>query len=175
MLKKTIKYVDFNDEEVEEDFFFHLSRAELVELEMSHNGGLSKALERIVAAEDGKEIIKEFKNIILKAYGKKTLDGRRFMKTQELRDDFESSEAYSVLFMETLTDPEKAAEFINGVVPSSLLEEVSKLEETSKPALASVPKPEPRIITRRDLIDLDKPEFERIQAQITSGEVILAE
>ena len=99
MLKKTITYEDFNGEERSEDFFFHLSKAELVELEMSHQGGLSEALKRIVAAEDAKSIIAEFKNIILSAYGQRSEDGRRFTKNQTLRDEFESTEAYSVLFM----------------------------------------------------------------------------
>ncbi len=80
MLKRTITYTNFNDEEVSEDFFFHLSKAELVELEMSHKGGLSEMLERIIADEDGKTIIEEFKNVIMKSYGKKSPDGKRFIK-----------------------------------------------------------------------------------------------
>ena len=78
-------------ERISEDFFFHLSKAELVELELSHKGGLSESLKRIVEAEDGKAIIAEFKNIILTAYGKQSDDGKRFIKNQELREEFESS------------------------------------------------------------------------------------
>ena len=80
MLKKTITYKDFNEEEVTEDFFFHLSQAELVELEMSHEGGLVAAMQRIIETDDRAAIILEFKKIILLAYGKKSLDGKRFIK-----------------------------------------------------------------------------------------------
>ena len=82
MLKKTITYEDFNGDKVSEDFFFHLSKAELVELELSHKGGLSEALKRIVESEDGKAIIAEFKNIILSSYGQRSDDGKRFVKNQ---------------------------------------------------------------------------------------------
>lgn len=127
MLKKTIKYEDFNGDEVEEDFYFHLSKAELVELEMSQEGGMSAWLENVVAAQDGKTIITEFKKIVLSAYGKRSPDGKRFIKNQDLRDEFESTEAYSVLFVELVTDAEKAAEFVNGVIPANMAEEAAKL------------------------------------------------
>jgi hypothetical protein len=138
VLKKTITYTDFNGEEVSEDFFFHLSKAELVELELSHPGGMSAALERIVASEDGKSIIAEFKNIILGSYGQKSLDGRRFIKNAQLREEFESSEAYSTLFMELVMDAGAAAEFINGIIPQGMVEEAARVT-----ALASVPEPAP--------------------------------
>lgn len=138
MLKKTITYTDFNDEEVSEDFFFHLSKAELVELEMSHEGGMSEALQRIVDAEDGKSIVAEFKSIILGAYGKKSADGRRFVKNQQIREEFESSEAYSTLFMELVTDAAAAAEFMNGIIPQGMAEEAAKVT-----ALQAAPEPKP--------------------------------
>jgi hypothetical protein len=127
MLKKTITYTDFNGDEVSEDFFFHLSKAELVELELSYKGGLQEAIKRIVAAEDGKAIIAEFKKIILGSYGQRSDDGRRFIKNQTLRDEFESTEAYSTLFMELVTDADKAAEFVRGVIPKDLVEETAKV------------------------------------------------
>ena len=127
MLKKTITYTDFNGDEVSEDFFFHLSKAELVELELSYKGGLQEAIKRIVAAEDGKAIIGEFKKIILGSYGQRSDDGRRFIKNQTLRDEFESTEAYSTLFMELVTDADKAAEFVRGVIPKDLVEETAKV------------------------------------------------
>jgi len=127
MLKKTITYVNFNDEEVSEDFFFHLSKAELVELELSYHGGLTEQIRRIAESQDGKAIIAEFKNIILSAYGKRSDDGRQFIKNQAVRDEFESTEAYSALFMELVTDAEKAAEFVRGVIPKDLAEEAAKV------------------------------------------------
>jgi hypothetical protein len=126
VLKKTITYQDFNGEMVSEDFFFHLSKAELVELEMSHSDGLSASLQRIIDAEDNKSIVAEFKNIILTAYGKRSSDGRRFTKNQELRDEFISTEAYSALFMELITDTDAAIEFVNGIIPQGLTEEAAK-------------------------------------------------
>lgn len=140
MLKKTITWEDFNGEQVSEDFFFHLSKAELVELELSHEGGLEAAIKRIAAANDGKAIIAEFKNIILGAYGQRSPDGRRFIKNQAIRDEFESTEAYSTLFMELVTDAGKAAEFVRGVVPKDLAEEVAKVA-----SLTPVPPEAPQV------------------------------
>jgi len=184
VLKKTITYTDFNGEEVSEDFFFHLSKAELVELELSHSGGLSSALERIVAAQDGKSIIAEFKNIILGAYGKRSDDGRRFMKNQEIRDEFESSEAYSVLFMELVTDASAAAEFINGIIPEGMAEEVAKLvpeeekdtqEQGNNLQELRAVKPDPELIHKHDIARMSADELEILGARLLSGEAKLAE
>ena len=117
MLKKTITYVDFDGNERTEDFYFHMSKAELVELNVSAAGGLQKTLEKIVAEQDGKRIMEQFKDIIFKAYGEKSLDGKRFMKSKELSEAFSQTEAYSVLFMELVTDAEKASAFVNGIMP----------------------------------------------------------
>lgn len=166
MLKKTITYEDFNGETVSEDFFFHLSKAELVELEMSHEGGLSTAIQRIVDAEDGKAIVAEFKNIILSAYGQKSLDGKRFVKNQTLRDEFESTEAYSTLFMDLVTNPDAAAEFVNGVIPQGMAEEAAKVT-----ALAPVPAPEPEVITRAKMMEMPAEEMEKLGERLARGEV----
>lgn len=118
MLKKTITYVDYDENERTEDFFFNLSKAELTEMEMSHNGGLVKVIEKIAAAQDSKRIVELFKDLILKAYGEKSLDGKRFVKSQELRDAFAQTQAYSDLFMELASNAEAAAAFVNGIVPA---------------------------------------------------------
>lgn len=118
MLKKTIKYVDFDNNERTEDFYFNLTKAEVTEMEMSTEGGLVKMIEKIVATQDAKRIIEIFKDLILRSYGEKSPDGRRFVKSQELRDAFSQTEAYSELFMELATNAEKAAAFVNGIVPS---------------------------------------------------------
>lgn len=173
MLKKTITYENFNGETVSEDFYFHLSKAELVELEMSHQGGLSEALKRIVAAEDSKSIVTEFKNIIMSSYGKRSDDGRRFIKNQALREEFESTEAYSALFMELVTDTDAAINFINGIVPAGLAEEAAEVVRTDKPALTSVP--EPRIVTRAEIEAMSKEEFYELGTRIAAGEVKIAE
>ena len=117
MLKKTITYTDYDGNQRTEDFYFNLSKAELTEMELSAEGGLGKYYERIIAAKDSKLIVKEFKDLVLKAYGEKSPDGKRFIKNQELRDAFSQTEAYSELFMELATDAEAATKFINGITP----------------------------------------------------------
>lgn len=174
MLKKTITYEDFNEETVSEDFFFHLSKAELVELEMSHEGGLAASLQRIIDAEDGKSIIAEFKNIILSAYGRRSDDGRRFIKSQSQRDEFESTEAYSTLFMELVTDTDAAIEFINGIIPKGMAEEVAKLTENqAAPALEVVS--EPRIVSKEVVASMNGEELQKLGEELTSGEAKLGD
>lgn len=117
MLKKTITYTDYNGHQRTEDFYFNLNKAELVELELSASGGLTVMMDRIIAAEDNPTLFKIFKDLVLKAYGIKSDDGRKFIKNQEVRDDFAQTEAYSVLVMELVSDAEKAAEFFNAIIP----------------------------------------------------------
>lgn len=117
MLKKTITYTDYNGHQRTEDFYFNFNKAELVELELSASGGLTVMMDRIIAAEDNPTLFKIFKDLVLKAYGIKSDDGRKFIKNQEVRDDFAQTEAYSVLVMELVSDAEKAAEFFNAIIP----------------------------------------------------------
>lgn len=117
MLKKPITYVDYNGTERTEDFFFNLSQAEVVEMELSVKGGLTQRIEKIVGTQDEPELISMFKDLILKSYGEKSPDGRRFIKTDELRNAFSQTEAYSVLFMELATSAEQATIFVNGIIP----------------------------------------------------------
>jgi hypothetical protein len=156
LLKKTITYTNFNDEEVSEDHYFHLSKAELVELEMSYEGGMSEWLKRIIDAEDGKTIIAEFKKIILDSYGVRSPDGKRFIKNDEVRDAFLSTEAYSTLFMELVTETDKAVEFINGIVPSGLADEAAKVVRADlavvSPAKEESPPEEKLKRTREELL-----------------------
>jgi hypothetical protein len=168
VLKKTITYEDFNGDTVTEDFYFHLSKAELVELEMSHEGGLSASLERIIAAQDNKSLITEFKNLLLLSYGKRSDDGRRFVKTQELRDEFVSTEAYSTLFMELVTDTDAAINFVQGVIPKDLGEEATKVTN-----LEAVPAQEVRIVTPEEMDTMSAEELQEIGPKIQSGEVRL--
>lgn len=120
MLKKTIKYTDYNENEREEDFFFNLSKAEIMEMEMSTTGGLSEMIQNIVKTQDAPAIIKIFKDLVLKAYGVKSPDGKQFIKSEELSKAFSQTEAYSILFMELATDADAAAAFVNGIVPKDV-------------------------------------------------------
>ena len=125
MLKKTITYTDYNGVERKEDFYFNLSKAEVMEMELSTTGGLAEMIKRIVAAQDQPAIIKVFKDLILKAYGEKSPDGKRFIKSSELSDAFSQTEAYSQLFMELATNDEAAAKFINGIVPADMAQQIA--------------------------------------------------
>lgn len=120
MITKTMKYTDYNGTEREEKFMFNLSKAELMEMEMGTTGGLAEMIKKVVEAQDAPSIIKVFKDLILKSYGEKSADGKRFIKSQELSEAFSQTEAYSQLFMELATDAEKAAEFVKGIVPADI-------------------------------------------------------
>lgn len=117
MIKKTITYTDYDGNERTEDFYFNLTKAEVMEMEMMTDGGLEKTINKIIQTTDTKRIIELFKSIILKSYGEKSLDGRRFIKNDEIREAFSQTEAYSQLFMELATDAKAASEFVNGVIP----------------------------------------------------------
>lgn len=120
MLKETITYEDYNGTQRIEDHYFNLTEAELMEMEMSMNGGLAEMIQRIVSAQDAPSIIKIFKEMILKSYGQKSLDGKRFIKSKELSEEFSQTEAYSQLFMKLATDADAAARFVNGIMPAKL-------------------------------------------------------
>ena len=120
MLKKTVTYVDYNGVERTEDFYFNLSKAEVTEMELSVEGGFSKMLEEIVKSNDNARIVELFKEMVLKAYGEKSADGRRFIKSKELSEAFSQTEAYSEIFMELALDEKAAAAFVNGIMPSNL-------------------------------------------------------
>ena len=130
MLKETIKYTDYNGVERTEDVWFHLSKAELMEWEMGTTGGLTEMIKRIVDAQDAPAIIKIFKELVLKAYGQKSPDGKRFIKSEELATEFSQTEAYSQLFMDLATDADKAAAFVNGIMPSDVAEKAAAAPAT---------------------------------------------
>jgi hypothetical protein len=120
MLKKTITYEDFNGNTRTEDFYFNLTRAEIAEMELSTPGGLTQLLEKIVSTVDTKAISELFKDLILRSYGEKSPDGKRFIKNQELRDGFSQTNAYSDLFLELASGSESATAFVNGIIPTVL-------------------------------------------------------
>lgn len=120
MIKWTIEYETYDEETVTEDFYFHLNKAELTQMQFDVNGAYSQYIERMQNERNIKALGDEYKNLILRAYGKKSDDGRTFRKSKEIRDDFECSEAFSNLYMELLGDPEKAAKFVVGILPKEL-------------------------------------------------------
>lgn len=128
MLKKTITYKDYDNNTRTEDFYFNLSKAECMEMELSTTGGMQQMIERIISEKDNEKIVKIFKEIILKSYGQKSPDGKHFYKSPEISSEFAATEAYSELFMELATDADAAAKFIGAVLPVSQEEAQRALE-----------------------------------------------
>lgn len=126
MRKETISYTDYNGVVRKEDFYFNLNKAELMELEMTTPGGMSSMLTRIIESRDDSEIMKIFKKLILMAYGEKSPDGKHFDKSPELSKAFSNTEAYSELFVKLASDSTAAAEFVKGIVPSDIQNELNK-------------------------------------------------
>lgn len=143
MLKKTIKYTDFNGVERSEDFYFNFSKAELMEMEMGTTGGYAEMIQKIINTQDGPGLIKIFKDLVLKAYGEKSADGKMFLKYDEegrpLADKFKQTQAYSELFMELATNDKAGAEFVNGLMPADLAKQI-KAEEKAKAKANAVSK-----------------------------------
>ena len=132
MLAETITYTDYNDEERTETYYFNLSKAELIEMEVGTTGGLSSMLEKIISAKDVPTLSKMFKDLILKSYGVKIPDGRRFIKSDELSTEFSQTPAYSQLYVDLALDSEKAARFVNGIFPRDLVDQISKDDRLKK-------------------------------------------
>lgn len=125
MLKKTIKYTDFNGVDREEDFYFNLTEAELAEMNLMTKGGLKGYLEAIINTRDTPAIAELFKTIINKAYGVKSPDGRKFTKSPEILEDFIYTQAYSNLYMSLIADADAAANFVNGIIPKNIADQAN--------------------------------------------------
>ena len=132
MYKKTIEYEDFKGNKRKEDFYFNLSKAELMEMELSTQAGTDEMIRMLIATKDHAKIVSIYKNLILKSYGIRSEDGTRFIKTDKLREEFEQTNAYSEFFIELLSSSEEQAKFINGVVSGSNLPNVSEEEALTK-------------------------------------------
>lgn len=128
MLKKTITYEDYDGNKRTEDFYFNLSKAEILEMEVGIDGSMREKLIRIVNENNPGRIIETFKEILLKAYGVKSGDGKRFIKSKEVLDEFVQTEAYTTLYMQLATDADFAVEFVNGILPKEIVEEMNKPE-----------------------------------------------
>lgn len=139
MFKKKINYTDFDGNNRSETFYFNFTKGELLEMQIGTNGGYDTYLKRLVESQDQAEITKIFKEIILKAYGIKSDDGKRFIKTDTLREEFTQTEAYSELFTELATNTEAAIEFINGIMPPALMAEVNKEDMKKQMQEAGLP------------------------------------
>lgn len=128
MIKKTISYTDYDGVDRKEDFYFNISKSELTKMNANVEGGLEKLITQIIDAKDGKRIMELFDDLIYRSYGVKTPDGKRFIKSKEVKDAFVESEAYEVLFEELCTDADKAAEFVNGILPKNLSAKAANID-----------------------------------------------
>ena len=137
MLKKEITYTDYNGDERTENFYFNLTKAEMMEMELTADGGLENMLDKMRNERDMKKFLVFFKGLILKAYGEKSPDGKRFIKSEEISAGFEHTEAYSELFMQLYSNPKELGEFLIGIIPGDIAkeagpamrEELKKLEK----------------------------------------------
>lgn len=139
MLKKNIKYTDYNGVERNEDFYFNLTKAEIMEMELGTTGGMTEFINKVISTQDTPSLMKLFKDFIKKSYGVKSADGKHFIKSEELSTQFTQTEAYSVLFMELLTNADKAAEFMNGIIPADAAEKMAGVDVAGQLANGASP------------------------------------
>ena len=139
MLKKIIKYTDFNGVDRTETFYFNLTTSELTEMDLTTAGGMKSFIERITNTQDQAELIRLFKELILKAYGQKSDDGKRFVKSQQLRDEFSQTMAYDTFFMKLATDEKEAIKFVNGIMPADVVAEAAKNGNDKAALLSQIP------------------------------------
>lgn len=144
MLKHDITFENFEGETVTETFYFNLTKTEIITLEVGYEGGLEAAIKRIIETKDHAKLIEEFKRIILMAYGVKSEDGRRFIKSDQLREEFTQTAAFDELFMKLATDADFGANFIKGIIPKSMMVEIEKQEQADATVVNLPPLPPAR-------------------------------
>ena len=140
MYTRTVTYTDWNGMERTEEFRFNLTKAELMEMQYEQEGGMREYLQKIIDSKNQKEIMRLFKDLVLKAYGEKSDDGRLFVKNDQIRERFASTPVYSEIFMELSTDANKASEFVNGIMPADI--DRSAINAAPGQAPIAVAKPE---------------------------------
>ena len=138
MLKKTVTYTDYNGVERTEAFYFHYNEAEILDMEMSTEGGFAERIQKIIDAKDEVSLMQVIKKFVIDAYGVKSEDGKRFIKNDVVRTEFLESPAYSQIWMELVMDDEIAADFINNVIPSGMKEKLEGLIKAREAKIKAV-------------------------------------
>ena len=138
MLKKTVTYTDYNGVERTEAFYFHYNEAEILDMEMSTEGGFAERIQKIIDAKDQVSLMQVIKKFVIDAYGVKSEDGKRFIKNDAVRTEFLESPAYSQIWMELVMDDEIAADFINNVIPSGMKEKLEGLIKAREAKIKTV-------------------------------------
>jgi hypothetical protein len=134
MLRKEVEYKDFDGNDRKDVLWFHLNEVEITEMDLETSGGLVKYMESIIDTNDVNQLITIFKDLLIRSYGERSMDGKHFYKDDKIRNEFVSSAAYPVLYMEMVSDADKTVEFINGIVPSNIREQMAKIENTPEGA-----------------------------------------
>lgn len=166
MLKQTIKYKDLNENDITEDFYFHLNKAELAKMILTHGEGIEDWLQTIIDSKDGQLIIDTFEEIVKAAYGVRSENGTRFIKDEEHWLNFFQSDAYSEFFMKLVTDAGFASTFVTGLVPSTLSEQVAKeMQDVNLPELQKpdIPK-DPKNLTPEHIMMMDDEQFAKLDS-----------
>jgi hypothetical protein len=132
MTYETITYTDYNGVTKTRKFYFNINKSELIRLEASTPGGIAQALDEAAKAKDARKLMKFFEDIIALAYGEKSEDGERFIKSKELSEAFMQTEAYNQLFTDLLTNADKASNFVNKIFPKELVEQAQKEQTAEK-------------------------------------------
>jgi len=167
MLKKSITYSDLDGNSVTDDFYFNLSKSELVEMELSEKDGLSAQFQQLIKSEDGGQIIAALKKVLSMSVGQRSEDGKTFKKSEDITNSFMQSDAYSELFMSLVSQPDGAVEFITGIMPASL---------------AGLPNPKPTVLVKdysaEELLEMSDTEFALIAGtdpkEMTKTQLIVA-
>lgn len=154
MLKKQIEYTDFMGQKHTEEFFFHLNKTELFDLGLEYRGGLAEMIQSMIATEDHLPLMREFKRLVLAAYGERSADGKRFMKSDEIRNNFEHHAAFDSLIMEFLGSEDAMVTFIKGILPEGVV--ITEEDLKLKPKV-DIPAPEQRPIGKPMIDDLLPP------------------
>lgn len=178
MLKKTMTYEGFNGEPITEDFYFNLSKAELVEMEFTAGkDGFAALMAKIVAEDDREEILKTFKKIILMSIGRRSEDGRRFEKSEQISREFEQTNAFSDLLFEFYSESSSAAEFVTAIVPTDLSNQLDKAIAAGEVQTLNLPDGTKEVVQEEaekswtdynepQLLALSQPEFEALYNKI---------
>ena len=125
MIKQDITYTNFEGEQETETLYFHLNKVELMEMQVSEKRGLAQYITDIQKAENNKEIFRLFKEIVLRAYGERSEDGKKFIKNERLREEFEGSLAYEELMVKLVTETDFAVKFVNGIMPAGMADQIA--------------------------------------------------
>lgn len=134
MVRREIKFTDFNGKSQTEVGYFNINKAELGKLQMRHNGTYLDYLKLLSERKKVEEMYNFVYELILDSYGEKDPEGRKFIKTPEMRTDFEQSLAFSEMIVDLVSNPDDLANFVKGIMPPDLVTGGGEIDATALPA-----------------------------------------